>query len=476
MRARSTLMLLVIAGCSSKATMMTAEPPVLMPQHPIAVPAEPQRTGDAGAGYAALVNKGYVGCGVPYALYSSVFGAGVASDRLPGRDGHNATLPYGQTAFTQPSGVEVVTANCLSCHASKLAGQVVVGLGTTAQDFSQDPSSSIELAGSLLTDGTPEKAEWRKFADRVEAVGPYATTLTTGVTAADNIAAVLFAHRDAATLAWSPTPLLDLPPPAQQPGVPVDVPPWWRMKKKNAMFYDGAGRGDQARIMMTASTLCTDDVAAAAAIDAYFGDVRAYLLSLEPPKYPLSTDAALVARGQYVFSRSCAPCHGSYGDGGSYPNLLIPIDEVDTDGTVANGAAQFADRFVQWFALSFYGQTARLEPRPAYYAPPLDGIWATAPYLHNGSVPSLAALLDSSQRPTYWKRRASDGEGNDFDGSIVGWAWDAVDHGQDAEPDAATRRRIYDTTKPGYGNGGHTFGDALARDDRAALLEYLKTL
>ena len=48
--------------------------------------------------------------------------------------------------FTQPSGVEVVTANCLSCHAAKLSGQVVVGLGTTAQDFTQDPSQQIELA------------------------------------------------------------------------------------------------------------------------------------------------------------------------------------------------------------------------------------------------------------------------------------------------------------------------------------------
>ncbi|MDB4967053.1 MAG: hypothetical protein JWN44_2742, partial [Myxococcales bacterium] len=38
------------------------------------------------------------------------------------------------------------------------------------------------------------------------------------------------------------------------------------------------------------------------------------------------------------------------------------------------------------------------------------------------------------------------------------------------------RRRIYDTTKTAYGNGGHTFGDALSPEDRAAVLEYLKTL
>ena len=462
---RCVWMTLFVAACSSSAKM--APPDMAPPLHPIAVPAEPQRSGDAAAGYHALVNNGYVGCGIPYATYSQVFGAAPASDQLPGRDGHNATLPFGQTAFTQPSGVEVVTANCLSCHAAKLAGKVVVGLGTTSQDFTQDPSSQIELAGMLISDPT-QKAEWRKFADRVEAVGPYATTLTTGVTAADNIAAVLFAHRDPTTLAWSATPLLELPPPSQQPGVPVDVPPWWRMKKKNAMFYDGAGRGDQARIMMTASTLCTDDVADAEAIDAYFGDVRAYILSLEPPPYPTATDATLVARGKGVFDRACAECHGSYGDNATYPNFLIPLEDVGTDSTIASGAAEFADRFVQWFAQSFYGQTARLEPTPAYYAPPLDGIWATAPYLHNGSVPSLLTLLDSSKRPTFWKRRATDGEGNDFDGVEVGWQYDAVTAGGST--------RIYDTTRPGYGNGGHTYGDALAPDDRAALLEYLKTL
>jgi hypothetical protein len=244
------------------------------------------------------------------------------------------------------------------------------------------------------------------------------------------------------------------------------------MAKKNAMFYDGAGRGDQARIMMTASTLCTDDVASAAAIDAYFGDVRAYIVSLQPPAYPLAVDATLAARGQAVFDRTCAECHGTYGAGGTYPNLLIPVDEVGTDPTIGSGAAQFADRFVQWFADSFYGQTARLDPQPAYYAPPLDGIWATAPFLHNGSVPSLAALLDGKTRPAYWQRHVTDGEGNDFDATVIGWQFDALDASQAAMAGA----RAYDTTRPGYGNGGHTYGDALTADDRTALLEYLKTL
>ena len=64
-------------------------------------------------------------------------------------------------------------------------------------------------------------------------------------------------------------------PPAQV--VPVDVPPWWGMAKKTAMFYSAAGRGDHARTMMAASLLCTDSVAEAQAIDAAFVDVRAWI-------------------------------------------------------------------------------------------------------------------------------------------------------------------------------------------------------
>ena len=51
-----------------------------------------------------------------------------------------------------------------------------------------------------------------------------------------------------------------------------------------------------------------------------------------------------------------------------------------------------------------------------------------------------------------------------------------LDHGKDGESDPQARARIYDTTQRGYGNGGHTFGDALDDASRRAVLEYLKTL
>jgi mono/diheme cytochrome c family protein len=433
------------------------------------LPAEPQRSGDAQKGYAALVEEGYVSCGVPYSAYSAAFGAAPANLRLPGRTGHNATLPYYQTAFTTKSGVEVVSLNCLVCHSSTIGGQIVMGLGQSFGDYTDDPSTQASLAGLLVSD-PKEKVEYQKWLGRVQAIAPYVQPTTVGVNPADNLAAVLFAHRDPATLAWSDTPLLPLPPTYV---VPVDVPPWWRMAKKNAMFYVGAGRGDHARIMMTASTLCTDTVAEAQEIDAYFGDVEAYITSLTPPAYPQPIDQALAEKGRPLFESTCSRCHGTYGGSPSYPNLLVALDEVKTDPALAQGSAQFGAQYLDWFSKSFYGQTARLEPQDGYVAPPLDGIWATAPFFHNGSVPTLEAVLDSSKRPTFWTRSFKD---DDLDFSAVGWATTVVDHGKDAEPNASTKKKIYDTTQPGYGNGGHTYGDALSDADRAAVIEYLKTL
>jgi mono/diheme cytochrome c family protein len=83
-----------------------------------------QRGGDAQKGYDTLVNNGIVACGIPWSIYSRVFGAAPDEDRLPGRTGRNATLPFNQTALTTSAGVEVVSANCLTCHAGRINGRL----------------------------------------------------------------------------------------------------------------------------------------------------------------------------------------------------------------------------------------------------------------------------------------------------------------------------------------------------------------
>jgi hypothetical protein len=135
-----------------------------------------------------------------------------------------------------------------------------------------------------------------------------------------------------------------------------------------------------------------------------------------------------------------------------------------------------ADRFIDWLQRSFYGELSQAAPALGYIAPPLDGIWATAPYLHNGSVPTIAALLDSRSRPTYWQY---DREGNEqpaYDETTLGWAYRELDQGKAGAMSWDERNRIYDTSLRGYGNQGHAFSDDLSESDRLALIEYLKTL
>lgn len=429
----------------------------------VAIAAEPQRPGDADRGWRALTEEGYVGCGAPRALWNRMNGATDPGWRLPGRTGRGAELPYFMNAFTTAAGVDVVTANCLGCHASFLRGELVVGLGDASADFTYAFSGAELALAGLLVGGDAARAEWDKLAARTAALAPHIRTRTVGANPADHIAAVLFAHRDPETLAWSDEPLLPLP--GDEP-IPVDVPAWWLLKKKAAMFHTGAGRGDQARIMMTASVLCIDDVAAARAIDAYFPDVRAFLLSLEPPRFPAPIDAALADAGRTVFEDRCARCHGTYGPDGRYQTRVISLATVGTDPLLARRAGQFAAPFVDWFNRSFYGERSRLVPGDGYVAPPLDGVWATAPYFHNGSVPTLAAVLDSSRRlpRTRIARRAGD-----YDLDAVGWRADPADP-------TATGKWIHDASLPGHDNRGHTFADRLSASARRALLEYLKTL
>ena len=458
MRHLALALALAVAGCTSTPT----QPNVDWSYE--SVPGDPQRKGDAAKGYDYLVNGGYITCGIPKDTYDTVFGTGGAAEQPAGRTGDNAHLPYYYSVATSSEGVQVVTANCLTCHASHIDGKLVVGLGNTERDYTGDMAGTVDQGGSLISDPT-EKAEFMRFASRVDAIGPYTQLATVGVNPADDLTAALMAHRDPATLAWSDAPLIPLP---QVTPVPVDVPPWWRMAKKTTMFYDSAGRGDHARIMMAASLLCTDSVDEAAAIDAAFVDVRAWIETMSPPKWPWAIDGALAAKGRDVFDATCARCHGTYGPGGTYPNELVPLADVGTDATLATSTTQFAPAFVAWFGSSFWGQTSRLEPQLGYLAPPLDGIWATAPYFHNGSVPTLAGVLDSTQRPSAWQRTF---DSTDYDRAAVGWNFTAA-------PSHATQpnTRVYDTAEPGYGNAGHTFGDALEADQRAALLEYLKTI
>lgn len=95
----------------------------------------------------------------------------------------------------------------------------------------------------------------------------------------------------------------------------------------------------------------------------------------------------------------------------------------------------------------------------SYKAGPLAGVWATAPYLHNGSVPTLHdLLLPPDRRPkTFTLGR------QEYDPARVGYVTEGGGF-------------LFDTAAPGQSNAGHTWGTQLNEEDRQALLEYLRSL
>jgi hypothetical protein len=193
----------------------------------------------------------------------------------------------------------------------------------------------------------------------------------------------------------------------------------------------------------------------------------AYINSIQPPRYPKSIDENLALTGQMVFEKNCTKCHGTYGSSSTYPNYLIPQHIIGTDSMINNSNYQHSD-MVEWFNTSWFSKgdhPAKLVPFNGFIAPPLDGVWITAPYLHNGSVPTIEALLNSKLRPNRWQRNFSKTE---YDYEHLGWKYTETDKTQSTE--------IYDTNIPGYGNFGHYFGDKLTQMERNAVLEYLKTL
>ena len=238
---------------------------------------------------------------------------------------------------------------------------------------------------------------------------------------------------------------------------------------------------------------------------------------LPPPPYPFaSVDLARAREGKALFAQRCATCHTAKN------HTIYPVSKlgVDANRTLVNtsvsrfGLAALVVEACEIYGLNNRGKPgatwcvpqgdwqARLDeyfrdtPRRisegtnGYKADMLHGIWAQAPYLHNGSVPTLAHLVCASTRPKRFLR------GNlYYDEALVGFEWAQPPHAPYGPYDTMLVKE-YDTAVPSRANTGHTFGGDLCPDttgldpvaDRkeietrllqsrvGALLAYLKTL
>ena len=203
---------------------------------------------------------------------------------------------------------------------------------------------------------------------------------------------------------------------------------------------------------------------------------------LQPPVWPAdilgAIDESKAAKGEAIFKSKCEGCH---------QDKLVPLTDVQTDPMRTNSFGQpvgttpfpaavapilagLKKRAFDDDGISAADQ-ATMDANPViwrstgqYMARKLNGIWATGPYLHNGSVPTLYHLLYPEQRPGRFL------VGNrEYDPAKLGF--------QSESATMPVNVWAFDTTQPGNSNIGHSgeqFGTLLSEGDKAALLEYLK--
>jgi hypothetical protein len=242
-----------------------------------------------------------------------------------------------------------------------------------------------------------------------------------------------------------------------------------------------------------------------------------FIDNLPPPPYPFtSVDLARAKEGKALFKANCANCHTPRNQTIYSASMLgVDANRTKVNTSVSRyGLAALVTEACAIYGLNNEGQPganwcvpsgdwqARLDeyfrdtPRrvaegtAGYKADMLHGIWAQAPYLHNGSVPTLGQLVCSATRPRRFLR------GNlNYDEALVGFEW-AVRPAARYGPNDTLLVKEYDTTVPSKANTGHTYGSDLCPDtagldpisDRkeiearllpspvGALLAYLKTL
>jgi mono/diheme cytochrome c family protein len=466
--------------------------------------------------------------GFPYWIWQAL--PQVCAEHLPGKgyaslgliyengpDGRPRDLPVG-TSKRRYQGIDRVFLNCAACHTSTVRSApgkpplVVVGMPANGFDImafekfffrcAADPKFTKErvipeierlganldaldrylvypLAIAIMRERTLQLAGRFDWVWSQHAWGP-------GRVDTFNSAKVLFAF-----------PLAGCKPGARcvdehELNAPGDFPSIWNQRAKLGMqlHWDGNNNKfeerDKSAAFGTGTTPPTLDVERVARVEQW-------LLDAKPPAFEkyFRVDAALAARGAATYKAYCAGCHGASGQQFALPESLRKTDCVKPgDDAAALYGAQvgkitpLADIGTDRRRLDSYTSELAVNQATLYagydwrfchfrkthgYANlPLDGLWLRAPYLHNGSVPSLRDLLEpAAKRPVRFFR------GNDlYDPVRVGFV-------SNAASDASGRATFaYDTSVPGNSNAGHegrAYGTELSDDEKAALVEFLKT-
>ncbi len=503
---------------------------------------------------------------------------------LPGEDpnqtnGGSGQLPMGVTQLRNADGswTEKLNVTCSICHGGAV-GSATDGAGLGAM-YGNNSVSDITVMFTDLFRIAPQQAALAIISqNKVRGTGNITNF---------QLFSTLELLGDPST---SLLPFLSI---QAEPSTGTEDPPvWWNGGHRVAKFYDGGQAWDSKRIELSFHfpNTPTHGFPGPSTFEAdkqwiidHQQDGDAWIMSLKAPAWPEprlgAIDTALAEQGAILFhsknlweptlnnpvpepdggNGSCASCHGAYSP--RYVNdpayldtpllegiaaYVVPNEVIGTDRARVDGNSQrIADAArSSWFAYSDgpYNEAGvplcadwndvalRGERRVGYLAPPLYGVWATAPYFHNGAVPNVWEVLRPADRQPIWRRMSNPARDDQagrvvmgfsssldtgYDAEKLGWKYETLACGTGSLPfidcnpadsegvtiqDALSliwgrgglawnlinlpiltdqqieERKVYNTNYYSQDNAGHEFTSVLTDNERRALIEYLKTL
>ncbi len=433
-------------------------------------------------------------------------------------------LPLGLSSFER-NGERIVNTNCFSCHAGVVAGKVIAGLPST--NF--DPHNQIIQTDKLLPMYQKDSKNLKKFFHNTlrkillnkqqdEHLSGFMDYFEHIIKPASKNT-ILRGDNSGPWVVWHTIAKLSDPPNGLEISdvtkktelekkllsntiFPQITPsPWWNLKYKKRSFW----LSDVTHLSPTTFSLNLLDHHEENKNQAQQRMDRTkthldYARSIKSPTYPFPINEERAQRGYQVFHSNgrCFKCHGIYSEDGELKEEDFPNKEqvdMGTDPEYSNVLQslrplyQQADLvFSSYKNKGYYASgenfIARIPEAPGYSPPPLKGIWASAPYFHNGSVPTLAGVLDAAKRPLIWQIEIDPFSYNQND---VGLIYKEISsknylklkkkHKQNSlKRKHLSFRRIYNTQEYGRSNQGHNVGDKLTEKEKIDLLEYLKKL
>ncbi len=430
---------------------------------------------------------------------------------LPRPEGAEPGDPMGVAVVSMEHG-DALNFSCAVCHASELFGRTVMGLSSRRSR----PNAFFHMASNLvpavsteifieLTDPTEgEIAMYEALQEVLPAVGSKDPEVL-GLDSSLAQVGLSLARRNPD--AWATrSAALESDPAASGFEVEIaDSKPmvWWTLKYKTRWLADGAlvsGNPALTNFLWNEIGRGTDLTALEGWLEdeqQVVDEVTVAIFATEAPRWTdffgtEGLDEAQAVAGQALFDDRCASCHGRY-DKGWEGDVTDPVErfattrvwyhgstprfDVGTDPGRAQGMAHLEGP-LNALAISGWMDTVIRAEDAGYVPPPLDGIWARYPYLHNNAVPTLCDLLrPAAERPTSFYQGPADDPATDFDSDCVGYPTG------EAIPEAWREDEAWmDTSRPGLSNAGHDTvllgpdGTELTDTERAQLVMFLKTL